>query len=69
MSAKFMTFFVSCISYRHTDLSLLKWFSKHFSLEDFQKFQEIPAYCGLDFMILNSTYCDSYKLWYTINLK
>ena len=52
MSANFRTFFVSGISYRPTDLSLLEGFSKKFSFEDFKKFQEIPAYCGLDFMIL-----------------
>ena len=51
MSANFRTFFVSGISYRPTDLSLLKGFSKKFSFEDFQKFQEIPTYCGLDLMI------------------
>ena len=43
------------ISYRPTELSLLKGFSKNFSFEDFQKFQEIPAYCGLDLMILVHT--------------
>ena len=47
-----MTFFVSGISYGPTDLSLLKGFSKNFSFEGFQKFQEISAYCGLDLMIL-----------------
>ena len=52
MSANFRTFFVSGISYRPTDLSLLKGFSKNFSFEDFQKFQEITAYGGLDLMIL-----------------
>jgi hypothetical protein len=51
MSANFRTFFVSGISYR-PDLSLLKWFSKNFSFEDFQKCQEITAYGGLDLMIL-----------------
>ena len=44
MIAKFMTFFVSGISFRPTDLTLLKGFSKKFSFEDFQKFQEISAY-------------------------
>jgi hypothetical protein len=43
---------VSGISYRATDLSLLKGFSKNFSFEDFQKLLEIPAYCGLALMIL-----------------
>ena len=43
---------MSGISYRPTDLSLLKGFSKNFSFEDFQKFQEITAYGGLDLMIL-----------------
>ena len=52
MSANFRTHFVSDISYRPTDLSLLKGVSKDFSFEDFQKFQEISAYCGLDMMIL-----------------
>ena len=52
MSANFRTLFVSGISYRPTDLSLLKGVSKDFSFEDFQKFQEISAYCGLDMMIL-----------------
>jgi hypothetical protein len=52
MSAKFRIFFVSGISYRPTELSLLKGFSKNFSFEDFQKFQEIPDYCGLYLMIL-----------------
>ena len=47
-----MIFFVSSISYRPTDLSLLKGVSKNFRFEDFQKFQKIPAYCGLDLMIL-----------------
>ena len=52
MSANFWTLFVSGITYRPTDLSLLKGFSKNFSLQDFQNFQEIGAYCGLDLMIL-----------------
>ena len=43
---------MSGIFYRPTDLSLLKGFSKNLSFEDFQKFQEIPAYCGLDLLIL-----------------
>ena len=46
MSADFTTFFVSGISYKP------KRVVKKFSFEDFQKFQEIPAYCGLDLMIL-----------------
>ena len=36
-SAYFKCFFVSSISYRPTDLSLLKEFSKKISFEDFQK--------------------------------
>jgi hypothetical protein len=52
MSANLGTFFVSGISYRPTDLSLLKGFSKKFSFEDFQKFQEITTYGGLHLMIL-----------------
>ena len=47
-----MSFFVSDISYRPTDLSLLNEFLKNFSFEDFQNFQEIGAYCGLDLMII-----------------
>ena len=47
----FMTYFVSDISNRPTDLSLSKGFSKNITVEDLQKFQEIPAYCGLDLMI------------------
>ena len=43
---------MSGISYGPTDLSLLKGFSKNFSFKDFQKFQEITAYGGLDLMIL-----------------
>ena len=43
MSANFRTFFVSGISY---GLILIK------SFEDFQKFKKIPAYGGLDMMIL-----------------
>jgi hypothetical protein len=43
---------VSGISYGPTDLSLLKGFSKHFSFEDFQIFQEISAYCGLDLITM-----------------
>ena len=31
-----------------TDLSVLKGFFKNFSFEDFQNFQEITAYGGLD---------------------
>ena len=52
MSANFITFFVYGISFRPTDLSLLKGFSKKISFEDFQNFQEIPTYCGLDLMIV-----------------
>ena len=44
--------FLSGISFGPTDLSLLKGFSKNLSFEDFQNFQEIGAYCGLDLMIL-----------------
>ena len=40
--------FLSGISFGPTDLSLLKGFSKNLSFEDFQNFQEIGAYCGLD---------------------
>ena len=40
------------ISYGPTDLSLLRGFSKKIGFEDFQKFQEIPAYGGLVLMIL-----------------
>ena len=50
--ANFRPFFVDGIFYRPTDLSLLKGVSKNFGFQDFQKFQEIPAYCGLDLMIL-----------------
>ena len=43
---------MSGISYGPTDLSLLTGFSKNLIFEDFQNFQEIGAYCGLDLMIL-----------------
>ena len=43
---------MSGISYRPTDLSLLQGFSKNFSFEDFQNFQEITAYGGPELMIL-----------------
>ena len=47
-----MTFFVSGISFRPTDLSLLKGFSKKISFEDFPNFKKfLPKYCGLDLMI------------------
>ena len=52
LSAIFSTFFVSGISFGPTDLCLLKGFSKNLSFEDFQNFQEIGAYCGLDLMIV-----------------
>jgi hypothetical protein len=42
---------VSGTSFGPNDLSLLKGFSKNLSFEDFQIFQEIGAYCGLDLMI------------------
>ena len=41
MSANFRPFFVHGISYRSTDLSLLKGFKKNFSFEDFHNFHEI----------------------------
>ena len=34
------------------DGPLLKGFTKNFSFEDFQNFQEVSTYCGLDLMIL-----------------
>ena len=40
-------FFVHGISYRPSDLSLLKDFSKKISFEDFHNFEEIPSLCGL----------------------
>ena len=38
ISANFMPFFVSDISYRPTDLPIVKEFLKLFSFEDFQNF-------------------------------
>ena len=52
LSVNVSTFFVSGIFLGPTDLSLLKGFSKNLSFEDFQNFQEIGAYCGLDLMIV-----------------
>ena len=46
-----MTFFVSGIFYRPTDLSLLKEYSKKISFEDFHNFKEIPTLCDLAFAI------------------
>ena len=43
---------MSGISFGPTDLSLLEGVSKNLSFEDFQNFQEIGAYCGLDLMIV-----------------
>ena len=43
---------MSGISYGPINLSLLNEFLKKISFEDFQKFQEIGACCGLDLMII-----------------
>ena len=45
-SAYFMIFFVSCISYRPTDLSLLKEFSKNVSFRKFYIFHQISPNGG-----------------------
>ena len=41
MSANFRPFFVHGISYRSTDLSLVRGFLKNFSFEDFHNFHNI----------------------------
>ena len=53
---------MSGISFGPTDLSLSKGFSKNLSFEDFQNFQEIGAYCGLDLMILVTLYISGLEL-------
>ena len=52
MSANFRPFFVHGISYRPTDLSLLKGFKKIVSFEDFHNFHEISSNGGHELALL-----------------
>ena len=60
-SAYFMIFFVSSISYRPTDLSLLKEFSKNVSFSNSYK---LPSQSALQKLAMSTDY-PTYETWVT----